>query len=341
MKVWGFFILDDIYYKKQYIMKFRFNEDNEDNEEFSNLELTTGHNEPEKRESRTRKNFKNKATQWTNDVLSTLKRMHRLTDRTNYIGEESEFKQIISAIKKEVKSLDATFKNGKQIGFSLKEDYDMKIKKNGKVIRLTESDLKKIVKRVLTESDAGNFYINGMGPFEYHRDDYYDTPVYNIQYFEDPDGDSHIPEEFFDPIMKIVNDSPHMSEFMEMGNEMIVVELKDEVDDFESLFKVDGEVNILPKPSRFEKMSRVKQAPQVARMVKTGEELYRHILNKYIGPIMDEKNMDDFGDPFAYYDNVIGWGIEKYLETEEPEREDDWDYRDELEEEIKDWWMPI
>ena len=74
---------------------------------------------------------------------------------------------------------------------------------------------------------------------------------------------------------------------------------------------------------------------------RTGEGLYRHILENYIGPIMDKHNMDDFGDPFSYYDNVIGWGIEKYLETEEPEREDDWDYRDELEEEIKDWWQPI
>ena len=129
-------------------MKFRFNEDSE---EFSSLELTTGHNGPDKRESRARKNFKNKATQWTNDVLSTLKRMHRLTDRTNYAGEESEFKQIISAIKKEVKSLDTTFKNGKPVGFSLKEGYNMKIKKNGKVIKLNESDIKRIVKRVLTE----------------------------------------------------------------------------------------------------------------------------------------------------------------------------------------------
>jgi hypothetical protein len=129
-------------------MKFRFNEDSE---EFSSLELTTGHNGPDKRESRARKNFKNKATQWTNDVLSTLKRMHRLTDRTNYAGEESDFKQIISAIKKEVKSLDTTFKNGKPVGFSLKEDYNMKIKKNGKVISLTESDVKKILKRLITE----------------------------------------------------------------------------------------------------------------------------------------------------------------------------------------------
>ena len=32
----------------------------------------------------------------------------------------------------------------------------MKIKKNGKVIRLTESDLKKIVKRVLTEENMGS-----------------------------------------------------------------------------------------------------------------------------------------------------------------------------------------
>ena len=37
----------------------------------------------------------------------------------------------------------------------------MKIKKNGQVIRLTESDLKKIVKRVLTEQDDKPSWLDG------------------------------------------------------------------------------------------------------------------------------------------------------------------------------------
>lgn len=208
-----------------------------------------------------------------------------------------------------------------------------------KKIRLTESDLQRIVKRVITEQVSNNrgddLYINGMGPFEYHRDDYYNTPVYNIQYFENPYGDSEIPEEWFDSIMKIINDSPYMRDFDGFSDyDMIVVELKDEVDDFESLFKVDGEVNTLPNPPRSERMSRVNQPHDKTK-------LYKNILNNYIFPIMDEYSMDDFGDEFEYYDNVIGWGIEKYLESEEPEREDDYNYRDELENGIKDWWMPI
>ena len=73
----------------------------------------------------------------------------------------------------------------------------------------------------------------------------------------------------------------------------------------------------------------------------TDDDLYQHILDNYIEPLMDEHDMDEFGDEFEYYDNVIGWGIEQYLESEEPEREDDWDYRDELEDEIRDWWQPI
>jgi hypothetical protein len=73
----------------------------------------------------------------------------------------------------------------------------------------------------------------------------------------------------------------------------------------------------------------------------SGDDLYKHILDKYIRPVMDEHGRDEFGDEFEYYDNVIGWGIEQYLESEEPEREDDWNYRGELENEIKDWWQPI
>ena len=73
----------------------------------------------------------------------------------------------------------------------------------------------------------------------------------------------------------------------------------------------------------------------------SGNDLYKHILKNYIGPVMDEHDMDEFGDEFEYYDNVIGWGIEQYLESEEPEREEDWSYRAKLADNLKDYWAPI
>jgi len=73
----------------------------------------------------------------------------------------------------------------------------------------------------------------------------------------------------------------------------------------------------------------------------SGNDLYKHILDKYIRPVMAQHDMDEFGDDFGYYDNVIGWGIEQYLKSEKPDKEEDWDYRDELENEIKDYWSPI
>jgi len=73
----------------------------------------------------------------------------------------------------------------------------------------------------------------------------------------------------------------------------------------------------------------------------SGNDLYKHILDNYIRPVMAQHDMDEFGDDFGYYDNVIGWGIEQYLKSEKPDKEEDWDYRDELENEIKDYWSPI
>ena len=88
-------------------MKIKFNEQEE--------ELVGGPNSPERRESRARQNFRNKATQWTNEVLYILKRMHRLTDRTNYAAAEGELQQVITAIRDEVERLQATFDNALQM----------------------------------------------------------------------------------------------------------------------------------------------------------------------------------------------------------------------------------
>ncbi len=84
---------------------------------------------------------------------------------------------------------------------------------------------------------------------------------------------------------------------------------------------------------------------RIVKRVLTEQEdsnkLYGHILMKYIEPHLDENDMDDFGDEFEYYDNVITWGVADYISAEAPERSDDDDYQDELEDEIRDWWAPI
>jgi len=62
----------------------------------------------------------------------------------------------------------------------------MKIKKNGKVINLTESDLQRIVKRVLNEQpsdyDGGGYYGTFDGIDKYHQSN-------EMGDFEDYDGD--------------------------------------------------------------------------------------------------------------------------------------------------------
>jgi len=56
----------------------------------------------------------------------------------------------------------------------------MKIKKNGKVIRLTESDVKRIVKRVLTENTIDQNGIT-IGNITIYEGDVYDMPYVNSE----------------------------------------------------------------------------------------------------------------------------------------------------------------
>lgn len=72
----------------------------------------------------------------------------------------------------------------------------------------------------------------------------------------------------------------------------------------------------------------------------SGDELSKHILNTYVPQIQDEFG-NDFSDEFEYYDNVINGAVDKYIEAEEPDKEDDWNYKDELADNLKDYWMPI
>jgi len=65
----------------------------------------------------------------------------------------------------------------------------MKIKKNGKVIKLTESDLQRIVKRVLNEQpsdyDGGDYYGTFDGIDKYHRS----NEMGDFEDYEDYDGE--------------------------------------------------------------------------------------------------------------------------------------------------------
>jgi len=69
--------------------------------------------------------------------------------------------------------------------------------------------------------------------------------------------------------------------------------------------------------------------------------LYQRILNKYVGKVQDEDSMDNYSDEFEYYDNVITQAVADFINAEEPEKEDDYDYKDELENGLKDYWSPI
>lgn len=82
----------------------------------------------------------------------------------------------------------------------------------------------------------------------------------------------------------------------------------------------------------------------VKRVIKeqTNEDMLCHnILHNYIFPIMDEHSIDEASDEFTYYDNVINWGIEEYIHSEEPNKEDNWIYRDYLYNIVRDSWIPI
>ena len=76
----------------------------------------------------------------------------------------------------------------------------MKIKKNGKVIRLTESDLKKIVKRVLIEQDETPSYKQG-DVIAFIASDYGDVEgmdaAQKIQILSSIAFNSKIPEEIY------------------------------------------------------------------------------------------------------------------------------------------------
>ncbi len=229
-----------------------------------------------------------------------------------------------------------------------------------KIVRLTENDLTRIVKKILSEQID-------------------DIPkdvkmVYN-KYLMSPEIEDYIFEERWEDVQSMWenNDFQDREEIIEMlahGFTFVAATMyiygegfdddyvrEDEMskkllkyyDNEQIVRKVLENINHPEKEEVFAFIDKVKGVTKDSiklakrrRGVKlSGNELYQHILDNYITPVMDETHIDNFTDDFHYYDNVIGWGIENYLESEEPEREDDYDYRNELEENIKDWWQPV
>ena len=227
-------------------------------------------------------------------------------------------------------------------------------------MRLTESDLTRIVKKVLSEQIDDipkdvkmvyNKYLMSPEIGDYLFEDNWDDVQSMWENNEFQDGEEIIETlahsfTFMAATMYIYGEG--FDDNYELEDEMSKKLLK-YYDNEQIVRKVLENINHPKKEEVFAFIDKVKgitkdstKLAKRRRGIKlSGNELYQHILDNYISPIMDEHSMDEFRDDFHYYDNVIGWGIDKYIESEEPEREDDWDYRDELEEKIKDWWQPI
>lgn len=227
-------------------------------------------------------------------------------------------------------------------------------------MRLTESDLTRIVKKVLSEQRDDipkdvkmvyNKYLMSPEIGDYLFEDNWDDVQSMWENNEFQDGEEIIETlahgfTFMAATMYIYGEG--FDDNYELEDEMSKKLLK-YYDNEQIVRKVLENINHPEKEEVFAFIDKVKGVTKDSiklakrrRGIKlSGNELYQHILDNYISPIMDEHSMDEFRDDFHYYDNVIGWGIDKYIESEEPEREDDWDYRDELEEKIKDWWRPV
>jgi len=236
-----------------------------------------------------------------------------------------------------------------------------------KIVRLTETDLTRIVKKVLSEQRDDipkdvkmvyNKYLMSPEIEDYIFEDRWDDvqSMYDNKEFDDTEELIETLAHgftFMAATMYVFGEIPdeemnHSEELYEREEEMAEDLLK-YYDNEQIVRKVLENINHPKKEEVFAFIDKLKGVSKDSiklakrrRGIKlTDDDLYQHILDNYIEPLMDEHDMDEFGDEFEYYDNVIGWGIEQYLESEEPEREDDWDYRDELEDEIRDWWQPI
>lgn len=97
--------------------------------------------------------------------------------------------------------------------------------------------------------------------------------------------------------------------------------------------------NDIPKDSSMlSRLSRIRRGMKLS-----GDDLYQYVYDNYIEPEMSQRNVNDFIDEYAYYNNIIDWGIQEYLASEEPDLESE-EYDEkfyELGNAIKDYWTPF
>ncbi len=229
-----------------------------------------------------------------------------------------------------------------------------------KIVRITENDLTKIVKRVITEQ----------------RDDIpKDVKMAYNKYLMSPNIGDHIFEDSWHDVQSMwenneLQDAEDIIETLAHGFTFMAAtmyiygegfddnyELEDEMahkllqyyNHEEIVRKVLENINHPKKEEVFAFIDKVKgitpgsiKLANRRRGIKlSGNDLYKHILKTYVGQIEAGTDMDDFMDEFDYYDNIIDWAVEKYIEAEEPDKEDDWSYRAKLADNLKDYWEPI
>ena len=231
-----------------------------------------------------------------------------------------------------------------------------------KTIRLNESDIKRIVKRVLTEqiddipedvkmvydkylmSPDIDYYIfednwhdAKLGVEEYQETDTEEIIKMLAQGFTFAAATDYIYGEGFDDDYKREDEmSKKLLKYYD--NEQIVRKVLDNINHpkKEEVFEFIDDITVGGISKDTSKLAKRRRGIKLS-----GNDLYKHIVDNYIAGIMVNHPMDDIRDQIAYYENLIGWGIEQYLEGEEPNRQDDWGYREELREKIKYWWQPI
>jgi hypothetical protein len=211
-----------------------------------------------------------------------------------------------------------------------------------KIVRLTENDLTRIVKKVIREDDN----------YRQHQHDY-PEPYNNgngvaggVKVEFRKDTGHHLKNAWF---ISRNEDTPGMYDEVDFFTEEEVAKVTQALKD--GGIEVDESMTDMGEPTTLFVIGDVEGffgsgvQPQMNKRPRIGSQmgkgLSKHILDTYVSAIEDEIDMNDFGDDFEYYDNVIGWAVEKYIEAEEPEREDDWDYRDQLDDDLKNYWMPI
>ena len=231
-----------------------------------------------------------------------------------------------------------------------------------KIVRISESEINNIVKKVLTEQIDDipkdvkmvyNKYLMSPEIGDYLFEDNWDDVQSMWENNEFQDGEEIIETlahsfTFMAATMYIYGEG--FDDNYELEDEMSKKLLK-YYDNEQIVRKVLENINHPKKEEVFAFIDKVKGiTPDSIKLAKrrrgiilSGDDLYQYIYDNYIVPEMDERNMNDFIDEYAYYNNIIDWGIQEYLASEEPDLESE-EYDEkfyELGNAIKDYWTPF